>query len=100
MERSEIRGCCVAYEKPGLRCAPSGLRLPIVRYVFSRESRFLDSLERRLINSSKASGAVSSLGASTLVSHVSNFDAAENIIKPTLRRAASRSSINYFLRRL
>src|SRR5712691_8368293 len=27
MKRSEIRGCCVAYEKPGLRCAPSGLRL-------------------------------------------------------------------------
>src|SRR5712691_10638875 len=27
MERSEIRGRCVAYEKPGLRCAPSGLRL-------------------------------------------------------------------------
>jgi hypothetical protein len=25
--RSEIRRCCVAYEKPGLRCAPSGLRL-------------------------------------------------------------------------
>jgi hypothetical protein len=29
MKRSEIRGCCVAYEKPGLRCAPSGLRLLI-----------------------------------------------------------------------
>src|SRR5438445_660432 len=27
MKRSEIRGCCVAREKPGLRCAPSGLRL-------------------------------------------------------------------------
>src|SRR5947209_4961561 len=27
MERSKIRGCCVAYEKPGFRCAPSGLRL-------------------------------------------------------------------------
>ncbi len=27
MERSEIRGCCVADVKPGLRCAPSGLRL-------------------------------------------------------------------------
>src|SRR5712691_4196024 len=27
MKRSEIRGCFVAREKPGLRCAPSGLRL-------------------------------------------------------------------------
>jgi len=27
MKRSVIRGCCIAYEKPGLRCAPSGLRL-------------------------------------------------------------------------
>jgi len=26
MERSEIRACFVACEKPGLRCAPSGLR--------------------------------------------------------------------------
>src|SRR5256885_14975341 len=31
MKRSEIRGCCVAYEKPGLRCAPSGLRLLVAK---------------------------------------------------------------------
>jgi len=27
MKRSEIRGCFIVCEKPGLRCAPSGLRL-------------------------------------------------------------------------
>jgi hypothetical protein len=27
MERSEIRGCFITRENPGLRCAPSGLRL-------------------------------------------------------------------------
>jgi hypothetical protein len=27
MQRTEIRGCCIAYEKPGLRCAPARLGL-------------------------------------------------------------------------
>src|SRR5947208_1510577 len=42
MTRSEIRGCFVGREKPGLRCAPSGLRL-------LRRCREVRSMLRRML---------------------------------------------------
>ncbi len=45
--------------------------------------------DSRPTNSSRASGAVSSLGASTFVSHVLKSDSDEKRIRPTRSRAAS-----------
>jgi hypothetical protein len=39
MKQSEIRGCCVAHEKPGLRFAPSGYKLTIWPNPFEATTR-------------------------------------------------------------
>ena len=51
--------------------------------------RFFASSDRYPINSLRASGAVSSRGASTFVSHVLKSDADEKVMSPTRSRSAN-----------